>query len=953
MSKFITGQRWISESEPELGLGTVAHADSNRVQIGFKATGVTRTYSADHAPLKRVRFRVGDKVKTQAGCEFVVKEVLEQLGLLTYIGENKRLAETELNDNLSLRGPQERLFAGRFDGSQTFELRRRTLELLHRSRKSSVRGFLGGRIDLISHQLFIAHEVSSRYAPRVMLSDEVGLGKTIEACLILHRLLLSGRANRILVLVPESLLHQWFVEMLRRFNIWLHIFDEQRCASIEAGEPGVNPFLDDQLVLTSIDFLAAAPRRSTQAVEAGWDILVVDEAHHLEWSETTPSRKYQVVEELGRKSEGLLLLTATPEQLGVESHFARLRLLDPERYHDLAAFQAESRDYRPTAEVAEKLLAGKNLTSNDIALLRRLLAHDSHLETRLAKMRDGDGEARQALLGDLLDLHGPGRVLFRNTRSAMKGFPKREACLVRLESRSDAEDWLDRVSTEFAEDVGDTRLQTSFDLTKDPRILWLVELLQKLDPQKVLLIGRSIEKAQAIDAALRHHLAVKTGIFHEGLTLLQRDRNAAWFAEPDGAQLLICSEIGSEGRNFQFAHHLVLFDLPLNPELLEQRIGRLDRIGQTQDIHIHVPYLAHSPTEVLACWYHEGLNAFESNLEDGNELLLQFGGPVHDLALEFAVAERAAAEKELAELLDKTRTAHRKIRRLLEEGRDRLLELNSFRPAVAQKLIALIQEQDRQPDLENYLLDVFDHFGVHIEEMAPHTWQLNPQGIITDSFPSMAADGMVATCERRRALSREDVGFLTWDHPMVTGAMDLLLGAETGNCAFAVLPTATERTMILELIFVLEAIAAPRLHVDRFLPPTPVRLFVNHKLEDITTALSDQAWEGKLQKGSAYALIENAEISRRTLPAMFQAAAKLAETKAAALREAALKEMNRMLGHELERLQTLARTNAHIRPDEIKLARAQQQELVAALEQSRVRLDSLRLIWKGPPEAVK
>jgi ATP-dependent helicase HepA len=159
--------------------------------------------------------------------------------------------------------------------------------------------------------------------------------------------------------------------------------------------------------------------------------------------------------------------------------------------------------------------------------------------------------------------------------------------------------------------------------------------------------------------------------------------------------------------------------------------------------------------------------------------------------------------------------------------------------------------------------------------------------------------------------------------------------------------------MILELIFVLEAIAAPRLHVDRFLPPTPVRLFVNHKLEDVSHAFSGQAWEGNLQKGSAYTLIENAEIAHRTLPAMFQAASKLAETKAATLRESALKEMNRMLGHELERLQTLARKNAHIRPDEIKLALAQQQELAATLQQSRVRLDSLRLIWKGPPEALK
>ncbi len=951
MSFFISGQRWISESEPELGLGTVVQTGGGRVQVAFKAAGETRTYAVDQAPLKRVRFRVGDKIRTQADKELIVQEIVEQSGLLIYVGEKQRLPEAELSDRVSVQGPQERLFAGRFDTSKVFELRRRTLGLLHRARKSPVRGFIGGRIDLIPHQLYIAQEVADRHAPRVMLSDEVGLGKTIEACLILHRLLLSGRANRILVLVPESLVHQWFVEMLRRFNVWLHIFDAERCASIEAGEPGANPFLDDQLVLTSIDFLAGDPQRAEQAVAAGWDVLVVDEAHHLAWSEAAPSREYRVVEDLSRKSQGLLLLTATPEQLGVESHFARLRLLDPDRYRDLATFQAESKDYKVTAEVAEKLRGETGLTKKDIAPLRRLLAQDGRLERRLADL--GQEKVRQALLEDLLDLHGPGRVLFRNTRAGMKGFPKRTVKLARLESGSEAEHWLDCVSTEFAGDAGDTGLQAALDLARDPRVLWLVKLLQRLDPQKVLLIGRSLEKAEALDAVLRRHLTIKTGIFHEGLTLLQRDRNAAWFAEPDGARLLICSEIGSEGRNFQFAHHLVLFDLPLNPELLEQRIGRLDRIGQKEDIQIHVPFLAHSPQEVLARWYHEGLNAFETNLEGGNELLRRFGRMVHDLALGFPVAERAAAEQELAGLLKQTRIARQEIRRVLEQGRDRLLELNSFRPATAQKIISQIQEQDRQPDLENYLLEVFDHFGVHIEELAPHTWQLNPQGIITDSFPSMPAEGMIATCDRRRALGREDVGFLTWDHPMVGGAMDLLLGGETGNCAFAVLPTANDRTMLLEVIFILETITAPQLHADRFLPPTPVRVIITHKLVDVTEAFHDPAWEQKLEKGSPYKLIENTDIARRALPAMFQKATTLAETRAVTLRQSALNTMNQLLGHEVQRLQTLALVNDHVRPQEIELAQAQQRELAAILQNARLRLDSLRLIWKGPPETLR
>ena len=108
--------------------------------------------------------------------------------------------------------------------------------------------------------------------------------------------------------------------------------------------------------------------------------------------------------------------------------------------------------------------------------------------------------------------------------------------------------------------------------------------------------------------AWKSYLQLKVGIrcaaFYEGLSIIERDRAAAYFADTEGgAQVLVCSEIGSEGRNFQFAHHLVLFDLPLNPDLLEQRIGRLDRIGQTEIINIHVPYLEQSAQAVLFNWF--------------------------------------------------------------------------------------------------------------------------------------------------------------------------------------------------------------------------------------------------------------------------------------------------------------------------------------------------------------
>ena len=136
-------------------------------------------------------------------------------------------------------------------------------------RRSSLRGFMGGRGDLLPHQMNILREVSSRQIPRVLLSDEVGLGKTIEACLIIQRMRSIGRAERVLILVPESLVHQWFVELLRRFNLWFNIYDEERCRAVASGDGEENPFLDEQLILCSIDYLANNEIRSSQACAAG------------------------------------------------------------------------------------------------------------------------------------------------------------------------------------------------------------------------------------------------------------------------------------------------------------------------------------------------------------------------------------------------------------------------------------------------------------------------------------------------------------------------------------------------------------------------------------------------------------------------------------------------------------------------------------------------------------
>ena len=250
-----------------------------------------------------------------------MQSVLENEGLLTYVGtapdgKPVEIHESQLDSTVQLNRPTERLFSGQIDSDKWLEIRYQTLLYLNRLAHSDLRGLTGCRTNLIPHQLYIAHEVANRFAPRVLLADEVGLGKTIEAGLILHQQLLTGRATRVLIVVPESLVHQWLVEMLRKFNLHFSIFDETRCQAIEQSTGQQNPFHDEQLILCSLEFLIQYSNRVQQAVAGEWDLLVIDEAHHLRWTPENTSLEYEIVEQLAAETKGLLLLTATLDNSG-------------------------------------------------------------------------------------------------------------------------------------------------------------------------------------------------------------------------------------------------------------------------------------------------------------------------------------------------------------------------------------------------------------------------------------------------------------------------------------------------------------------------------------------------------------------------------------------------------------------------------------------------------------
>lgn len=922
MSDFIPGQRWISNTESELGLGLILEVDFNRVTVLFFATGDKRIYARDNAPLTRVLFSVGDEIESTENKKIVINKRIEQKGLMTYVGIDESgsevfLEEIDLNHHIQFNKPQERLFTGQIDPASWFQLRYQTWQRQQQHQKSAVKGLQGARASLIAHQLYIAHETASRFMPRIMLADEVGLGKTIEAGLILQYRIINGLSQRVLIIVPESLLHQWLVEMLRRFNLRFSIFDEQRCVALDEK----NPFISEQLVLCSQSFFSKFTMRQEQALEAGWDMVVVDEAHHLLWSENNPSADYLFVEQLSTTVAGLILLTATPEQLGKQSHFARLRLLDPDRFFQFDQFVAEEALFEPVAHAARLLISGDLITDKEKNSLKELLKQDN-VNALLIEVneRNKSKAAREELINLLLDHHGTGRILFRNSRQTVEGFPERECY--------------------------GYPLRADFPTGKreqNPYFLWLIDKLDELQiaGEKALLICQKAETVIQLEQTLKHRKGIVSAVFHEGLSIVERDRAAAYFSDEESTvPLLICSEIGSEGRNFQFVHHLILFDLPINPDLLQQRIGRLDRIGQKHVIQIHVPYILNTPQHILYRWYDEGFNAFQHNCLAASQVALK-------LAEELTCLLKDPEHQIIDAFLDKTQYLNKQVEQEMHQGRDQLLELNSCRAEQAQELIDQLKIIEHDGTLWPYMESLFECYGVDIELHSTDCYILKPsENLRISYFPMLSDDGLTVTLNREIALAREDMYFITQEHPMVMSAMDLVLSSETGNAALSVIkhPALKSGQFLLEMLFIVECSAPAELKIGRFLPHTPIRILIDQNKLDVSEKISHQSMFESGDKFDKDQIVSFLSSQREHINDMINIAEKKAQQHMQALLAESNVQMQLTLSSEIKRLLRLQKINPSIKDEEIDQLKQVSVMSYENIKQAQLRLDAIRFV---------
>jgi len=637
--------------------------------------------------------------------------------------------------------PVERLALGDVGSLDAFSVRLDAMHLAASRASDDLGSFLGGRIRLFPHQLDVALKATRQDPVRWLLADEVGLGKTVEACLIGNHLIRTRRTERTLVVAPETLTVQWLGELWRKYHQVFVLLDEPRLADVERDfGAGFNPFDVHRQAVIGLDTLIARPKLTEQAVAAGIDLLIVDEAHHLRRPAGHPGDPaYRAIAPIAALKRHVLLLSATPMEDDAHGFFRLLQLLRPEEFPEDQGF--------------EERLAKRQRLPACASSTRR--ADIGGLPPRLGvpvDLPNDPGWKNLALLERML-----------RARPAPHAVARREkARLLRAALSSGAS-----LLAKLPRDEHEARRLAEAWLAADPRISWLAKEAQgwKARGEKTLVFAAERETVEHLRTELSRRVQLRTGVFHEDLSPGQRDIEVAQFRLSSGPSLLLATECGGEGRNFEFCHRIVLFDLPWAATAVEQRIGRLDRIGRDK------------PVEIDYVRPPEGLGAAIAALFESIGI---FREPLGGIDRELRRVERVIEEAALSDVETISPTLFEDAAREAGEARDRVrsaayheLYRDPFRAADAGKILARIPA-DVEELTEDVVLGACGQLGLRVEEHRHgrvHSILFGNHARV-DSLPGVpGGSNFLGTFDREEAVADESIDFYASGHPLVEGLL--------------------------------------------------------------------------------------------------------------------------------------------------------------------------------------
>ena len=837
------GQLVWCPSDPALGIGLVTEREGARVRVRFGRLNEERHYTTRTAELAILRYEIGhgERVQDQEGRELRVRRRLaagsEPLAIYE-LEDGRNVAESELVPHVRAIGAKQRLASLSLVHPEVVRARLEGLRLSHFGGRPGFAAVVGSRVQWLPHQIDVASRAIDGDPVRLLLADEVGLGKTVEAALIYAGLRHEGRAERVLILTPEALCIQWLGEIYRKSHELLVWLDGTRLADARSDFPDLSPFEAHQRLVMSLECLAQDEVLGAQAGAAFWDLIIVDEAHHLRWNPTTGGNPaYRLVETLAQRTRHLLLLTATPMALDPTEYHALLRLLDPARFDDPATFGA----------VADRAVAIRNVGGALAAAMRdaaplapaageqatALLADDPEDAASLAHWQQlpVDSPERDAVAEDLFvalrQRHGLADYVVRNRRGPVGGLPARLPKVFPLRAEEAQEALLEvgetimleladahaesgqrgRVLGElmralwatpralldivraysaplaaelapYVAAVVDAPLDAAGLPTGDARLRWLVGQLRALGPgEKMLVFVESAVAVRALRDALDPLLDGRLAMFHRDLSPRDQDRQVAYFRDPAGPSVMLSTEAGGEGRNFQFCHRVVLYDLPWRPATVEQRIGRVDRVGQRHDVEVLVPFFEGGFEAAILKVMQDAIGVLARTVGGIDHALEYVSDRIADLMLEQAGTDGWKG------LYRDTETLVREARRRIDDDVDPILDHASFEPSRAAALLATIPD-DLERRIEDFVQRYAEHSRLELHGRGAH--RIAVEGAPGASGRDDSGSGFMATFARTDALDHEDLEFLSFGHPLVEQALDWARSADDAAAALAI-----------------------------------------------------------------------------------------------------------------------------------------------------------------------
>lgn len=746
------GDRVTHRFHSELGTGRIVAVQGRSLKVEFPEAGQELSFAAGTDALVPLAIVPGGRARLEPTGELVVVESCEEGRCV--LADGREVDLESLWPVPAEVSPVERLARGQVDGFEDFANRLDGLKLQRIRQAGGLGSFLGGRIQIFPHQLYAAERACHSDPVRWLLADEVGLGKTVEACLILNRLLHTGRAERTLVVAPETLTLQWLGELWRKYHQVFVLLDEKRLDDVakDYGE-GFNPFDVHRRAIVGLDTLVKRRRLTEQAVAAGIDLLVVDEAHHLRRPKGHPgNEEYRAIAPIAALGRHVLLLTATPLEDDAHGFFRLLQLLRPEEF--------------PEEESFDERLARREPLPPCTSSTRRL--DIGGLPPRVPEPVEIDGwEATDRLVRHLRS---------RPAENALARRRKADRVFRALASPAALLAVLDREEAETAALAAEAERE-------DPRVRWLVEQSARWTGpgEKTLVFVAHRESLDLLKGAIERQ-GRRTGVFHEDLSPERRDIEVAQFRLPEGPSILISTEAGGEGRNFQFCRRLVLFDLPWNPGVVEQRIGRLDRIGRT------------IPTEIVYFRPPSGFGRAVAGLYEGIGLLTApLAGLERELRHVARAVEAAAVDgpeeigpADFEQVLREAQEAHDRVRRAAYHE----LHRDPYRPEMAAEILARVP-----PDLdalnESVVVRAASRFGFEVEaQSGERTWLIGYgyEALVDHFFGVPLGTTLLGTFSRARAVDEETLDFFSSGHPLVEGILAELEEGPRGRVTLLQIP---------------------------------------------------------------------------------------------------------------------------------------------------------------------